>query len=147
DDHQVLSLGRFDLIVSNPPFFIDSMKSPFNQRNKARHSDSLPFETLIKNAIRLLNDHGKFCLILPTREAEVFTTLAARQQLFPEKICDIFPYPDSPFNRKMISFQRQQVSPHHESLYIRNHDRSYSNEYLMLTKDFYLNLEEQQQKQ
>lgn len=140
----IRQLGTFDLIVSNPPFFIHSMKSPFGNRNTARHSESLPFEVLIHHALQILNPAGKLCVILPYHEATIFTKLAVAQNLFPETICNIRPYPTASPNRQMIAFQKKSVTPIYETLCIRNENRSYSDEYKSFTKDFYLNLEEQQ---
>ena len=55
----------FDLIVSNPPFFENSLKAPDNQRSLARHNDSLPFSDLFSCAKILLKDEGRLSVILP----------------------------------------------------------------------------------
>jgi len=52
---------RFDLIVSNPPYFVNSTKTPLQNRTTARHTDSLTHEELIENAIRLLAPNGRIC--------------------------------------------------------------------------------------
>ena len=63
---------KYNLIVTNPPYFEQSLKSSDEQRSFARHADVLPFEELIDGVIKLLDIKGKFCLILPTLEAEKF---------------------------------------------------------------------------
>ena len=72
---------RFDVIVSNPPYFIDSLTSPDAGRTTARHTATLPFEELVSGVKRLLAPDGHFSLILPTVEAERFIS-AARGVLF-----------------------------------------------------------------
>src|SRR5665647_1869930 len=58
----------YDLIVSNPPFFINSTKTPDDNRTMARHTDSLSHEELIENATLLLKPTGRICIILPVNE-------------------------------------------------------------------------------
>lgn len=138
------TLGTFDILVTNPPYFIHSMKSPFENRNIARHSESLPFETLIHNATKILKPDGKLALILPITEAIIFTKLAENHQFYTEIICDVLPYPNASANRKILLFQQKKTTPIHQTICIRNEDRSYSEEYKTLTNDFYLNSDKQQ---
>lgn len=145
EENLVNSLGKFDAIVSNPPFFIHSIKSDFENRNIARHSESLPFEILISNSKKILSVNGKLFIILPVNESNIFIKLAEKQNLFPETICEIYPYPNSIANRNIITFQQMKTLTKHEKLYIRNSDRTYSDEYKLLTKDFYLDLDQSQQ--
>lgn len=69
---QMLKGVKYDHIFSNPPFFVDSLKAPSARRSNTRHTDSLPFGDLIKGIITLLNVKGKFSLILPCDEGELF---------------------------------------------------------------------------
>lgn len=63
---------RFDLIVSNPPFFVDSLTCPDEGRTTARHAVRLPFDQLRDAVVRLLAAEGRFAVILPTDEARAF---------------------------------------------------------------------------
>ena len=67
---------KYNLIVTNPPYFEQSLKSSDEQRSHARHADVLPFEELLDGVLKLLDEKGKFCLILPTLEAIKFRALA-----------------------------------------------------------------------
>ncbi|MBR2909642.1 MAG: methyltransferase, partial [Clostridia bacterium] len=67
---------KFDLIVSNPPYFINSLKAPEKNRNTARHTDELSFEELIESAEKLLSEEGKFSVIIPYSEEENFIGIA-----------------------------------------------------------------------
>lgn len=67
----------FDLIVSNPPFYDQSLENPDPQRSLARHTSALPFAELIEGAFRLLASHGIFCVILPTEVYKSFCTEAS----------------------------------------------------------------------
>ena len=138
----VRPLGFFDLIVSNPPFFSKSLKSPDSKRNATRHNDeTLPFERLIQNAAAVLSDNGLFSLILPVPEAELFMQKAASCHLFPVEIHHIFSKPHKPESRQILVLKKQS-SPQpfvEKSLCIYQADGSYSEEYKALTTEFYLN--------
>ncbi len=144
-DTQFISrLGLFNLIVSNPPFFSNSLKPLEKIRRQTRHSDqTLPFNTLIENVISVLLDNGSFCVILPVSEANTFIQKAQQQQLFLSEIHHIFPKPEKQESRQVLVFKKnlQLLTTIETSLYIRNNDDSYSTNYKMLTKQFHLNFE------
>ena len=132
---------RFDVIVSNPPYFIDSLTSPDAGRTTARHTATLPFEELVSGVKRLLTPDGHFSLILPTVEAERFIS-AARGILFLSRRCDVFPKPSAAVKRVMMEFSLSpQLPPLSEQLTIESdthHD--YTDAYRALTQDFYLKM-------
>ena len=72
---------KFDLIVSNPPYFINSLKAPEKNRNTARHTDELSYEELIESAEKLLSEEGKFSVIIPYSEEENFIGIANKRNL------------------------------------------------------------------
>jgi len=142
DPATVQDLFFFDLIVSNPPFFSNALKSPDSKRNATRHNDeTLPFETLIQNASALLADNGLFSLILPVPEAEIFIQKAASCHLFPTEIHHIFSKPHKPESRQIVVLKKQS-SPQpfvEKSLCVYQSDGSYSEDYKRVTAEFYLN--------
>lgn len=73
---------KFDLIVSNPPYFSNHLKSPDSKRNLAIHNDSLAFEELLDGVRSLLSEQGELWLILPEYEMKVFKAMAEKSQLF-----------------------------------------------------------------
>jgi tRNA1Val (adenine37-N6)-methyltransferase len=142
DPTAIRSLGFFDLIVSNPPFFSNSLKSPDHQRNATRHNDgTLPFELLIQNAISVLSENGYFSLILPVPEAELFVQKAASYNLFPIEIHHIFSKPRKPESRQILVLKKQSSSSSvlEKPICIYQEDGVYSEEYKRITADFYLN--------
>ena len=130
---------KYDLIISNPPFFIDSTKAPNSERNSARHTDNLPFNDLINSVIRLLNPDGIFSLVLPVTESEKLIELAQGNNLFLNRKCIVKPNPTKPSKRVLMEFSFQQKEIIKEELTIETETRhQYTKEYISLTKDFYL---------
>jgi len=82
---------KFDLIVTNPPYFINSYKAPNKSRNTARHTQDLPFLDLIHSVQSLLSKDGVFALILPIEEGKVFLDLAKKESLILNRRCFVHP--------------------------------------------------------
>lgn len=131
---------KFDLIVSNPPFFDQSIKPDSFKKNISKHNDSLPFSDLINAVMNLLSPHGVFYLILPEKENHIFDNLT-ENQLYKFLQLSIKPTPDKPVNRIISGFSLQKCEPFIQNeLCIRNAQNEYTQEYKNLTGDFYLNL-------
>ena len=73
--------GPYDLIISNPPFFVNSLKAPEQRRSNARHTDTLSYRELITNSARLLAPQGKMGIILPASAEEEIVPLATEAGL------------------------------------------------------------------
>lgn len=130
---------KYDLIVSNPPYFTNGHKAPLENRSTARHSDSLPLGDLISGAIGLLNKTGKIALVLPIESLQEITTLADLNKLFIARLCRIKPIPIKPEFRILIELTNTECIIQEETLMIefeKHHD--YTPEYKELTKEFYL---------
>lgn len=131
---------KYDLIISNPPFFVDSTKAPNSERNKARHTDELSFSDLINAVNRLLNHDGFFSLILPIAESEHFIELANDQNLYLNRTCIVKPNPVKPAKRVLMEFSFYKKDLIQDELTIETETRhQYTKEYISLTQDFYLN--------
>lgn len=134
------STKAFDVIISNPPYFVDSLLSPDDKRSTARHTTTLSFSDLFDGVERLLAQDGTFALILPPAEAERFLSVA-RGRLFLTRRCDVWSTPDSGIKRVMMELQKQPPKelPQIEKLIIEDSGpMGYSAEYRQLTRDFYL---------
>ncbi len=132
------ALQKYDLIVSNPPFFNNSLKSPDRKRNLARHTESLPFSELIECCIQMLSPTGKATLILPSAEADIFTDMAEKRGLFTSSRIMIYNKPDREVVRVIFTLQKTKPDDTYVSeLAIRKLDNTYTDEYLNLTRDFY----------
>lgn len=133
------STEPFNMIISNPPYFVDSLLSPDASRTTARHTETLSFTDLVQGVERLLAPDGRFTLILPPAEMAQFLT-AARGRLYIQRRCEVWTTPQSGVRRIMaeLSFT-PNASPKSEKLIIEEHGpQGYSEEYKRLTRDFYL---------
>ena len=130
---------QYDLIVSNPPYFVDSLKAPDPVRNAVRHAVSLPFEELLDGVKTLLAEHGRFAVILPVTEGVLLEKLALERSLHCVRKCLVQTKPGVPPKRVMMEFGRKSV-PLRSDLLIMETERQqeFTEEYRRLTRDFYL---------
>jgi tRNA1Val (adenine37-N6)-methyltransferase len=130
---------QYDLIVSNPPYFIDSSKAPHEARNIARHTDELPYIEMIQSVLLLLNKKGKFCVILPHKEGNMFRELADKRGLKCSKITHVKTKKEKEEKRLMMQFELESKLLIQDEIVIELEKRhSYTEEYKNLTKDYYL---------
>jgi len=133
--------SSYDLIVSNPPFFSMSLKSPDSQRNKARHNDSLSLEELFANTKRLLTSTGRFCLIIPVDQDESATRIAILNHLFLKKKTLVLPTPESKPKRILLEYSQQDGFYSENQLVIETSRHQYSEDFIQLVKEYYLKVE------
>ena len=131
---------RYSLIVSNPPFFVESLKATDAKRNLARHTDSLPFADLLKVARTLLTPDGLLSLVLPTSAAELFIRMAQQSGWRLCRQLMVHSKSGRPPIRCLFTLQRGQNSSElvPEQLMIHAPDGQYSDDYKALLRDFYL---------
>jgi tRNA1Val (adenine37-N6)-methyltransferase len=132
---------EYDLIICNPPFYIEDYKTENKQRDLARFSDAMPFEELIEAADLLLSEIGIFSVIIPYKEEEKFVTLANEFELYPIKITRVKGTPSSETKRSLLAFSRNKQDDFSiDELVIETARHNYTKEYINLTKDFYLKM-------
>lgn len=132
---------RYELIVSNPPFFVNSLKAPAQERTHARHTDSLTHEELISNAQSLLAPQGRLCIILPVNEGEHCMDFAAHKGLHCTKRVDVYPKPGVPPKRLLLEFRSVECRTECSTLTIETDTwQQYTDEFIALARDFYLKL-------
>ncbi len=129
---------KFDLIVSNPPYFGSSLK-PENQKNKiSKHRDeNLSFEELMNGVAQLLSDNGKFYMILSANEQIDFDALT-ENVLYPFVRWEVFPNSHKPAHRIITGYSRQNVGMISQRLTIRDAQGELTDEYREITNLFYL---------
>ena len=130
----------YDLIISNPPFYSDTYKSDNVQRDLARFVDAMPFRELIESVSKLLSPQGQFSVIIPFSEEKNFIVLASKEQLFPNRILRVKGAPHSEIKRSLIEFSFQETSINPRELIIETSRHEYTEDYIALTKDFYLKM-------
>jgi len=140
-EYAARSETRYDLIVSNPPYFADSTKALQEARTKARHADLLPFVALIDGVAQLLDKNGTFCVILPVKEGELFRDIAAERKLFLNKLVRIKTTPEKTEKRLIMQFGFARKTFSESTLVIEKdnlNEQHYTDEYRELTKEYYL---------
>ena len=131
---------KYDLIVSNPPFYSDEFETENDARNKARFTSSLSFEQLLISTSTLLSDTGVFSVIIPFKEAQNFIELASNFHLFPKRICNVKGTPTSETKRSLLEFSFHKNDIEIEELIIEIERHEYTQAYIDLVKDFYLKM-------
>lgn len=132
--------GKYDIVISNPPFYSEDYKTTDKSRDTARFTDALPFDELIESASRLLSDEGIFVVIIPRKEEEKFIKMASEVNLFPNRICRVRGTETSEEKRSLLEFSFEKNSLKLENLTIENSRRNYTEEYTKLVQDFYLKM-------
>lgn len=129
---------KYNLIVSNPPFFNSGTRSVISGRDTARNTASLSHEELIVAVSKLLNNDGKFALILPFNEGTAFIELAKNKGLYCQKLVSIRPKVGKNIERLLMAFSFDKAEIEKSELVIQYEKRNdYTKEYIALTRDFY----------
>jgi tRNA1Val (adenine37-N6)-methyltransferase len=129
---------KFDLIVSNPPFYINALESPSVEKTLAKHAVRDFFATLIENIASHLSKDGLCYLILPIETATHIKELSARSNLNAQKAIDIKSYPDSLPHREILILSFPKALELNEEFTIYEEPKKYSNQYEMALKDFFI---------
>ena len=131
---------RYDLIVSNPPFYTDNFESEDVSRNKARFTSSLSFEELLVGVSKILSENGVFSTIIPFKEETNFIALAKENNLFLNRFCRVQGHETAEIKRTLMEFSFNEIELKEESLVIETARHKYTEAYIDLTKDFYLKM-------
>lgn len=137
---------KFDLIVSNPPFFISSLESPKEKRNKARHNISLSYEDLILSTKNTLSPDGIFSLILPYKESIIFDNIASQHDLETIYRARIFSKPNKECERVVLHLKTKENNSQNplfntiveKEIFLRDLNNNTTPEYNRLVKEFLL---------
>lgn len=137
---QVSSDVKFDVVVSNPPYFNASLKGDNQARNTARHTDSLSFSELLVAFKNLSHQASFFNVILPCPEAQLFIAQAKLQGLHLVRHCLVNTTKAKAPSRSLMCFSYQAHPCEQTSLTIHGEGGQYSDAYIALCKDFYLKM-------
>lgn len=131
---------KFDHIICNPPFYTDDYKTNNRARDLARFNDAMPFEHIIYAVVNLLNYKGLFSIVLPYKEELTFIRLASKVGLFAHRILRVKGNPDSNIKRSLLEFGFDEKVTKFSELIIETQRHQYTDDYINLTKDFYLKM-------
>ena len=131
---------KYDLIISNPPFYNSDYKTASEKRDKARFQDALPFELLLEGSTYLLSEKGKLAVIIPKNQEQSFLELSAHFNLFPEKITYVKGTPNSAVKRCLILLGLQAIEVSKDELTIEHQRHQYTIQYQKLVAPFYLKM-------
>lgn len=130
---------KYDLVVSNPPFFTGGTLSSNGDKTNVRHTVKLPHGDLLNATRELLDKNGRFCVILPLIEGLRFIEIARSYGFYLTRRSDVRPKQDKGIERLLLQFELSNRTFSHDELIIQNSrdERDYSEGYRELTKDFY----------
>jgi len=132
---------KFDFIIANPPFFEDDLLSPNKEKNIAKHSSLLTLEGLIKTIQTNLDPAGSFGILLPYHRAAYFEELAVKNNFYLTEKLFIRQTPKHNFFRNILHFSKNiETKPDSFELTIHNENGNFTEEFIDLMKDYYLNL-------
>lgn len=134
------SSAKFDVIVSNPPYFIDSLGCPDQQRNSARHNDSLTYEDLLAGVAGLLAEDGTFTIVIPADVADRVKMIASAKRMQAVRQLNVITKPGGIPRRTLITFSFANQECIVEELLTEVARHQYSKEYVALTREYYLNM-------
>ncbi|MGY4384049.1 tRNA1Val (adenine37-N6)-methyltransferase [Pedobacter sp. UYP24] len=133
-----ITTNHYNLIVSNPPFFVNDLKNPEGRKSIARHADWKFFESIIAKSEELLSDDGLLWLIVPVKQADFIIERSTSYNLFLQHEISIRSDINKPVIRKIICMGRVQVKLLQEDFYIYEDIGKHTAAYKLLLKDFFL---------
>ena len=131
---------KFDLIVSNPPYFTDALRSPDARRRTARHTEDLDYGLLFRHALDMLAPGGRMAVIIPMEVETLALGSAIACGWFLCRRTNVYTKPGKKCRRLLLEFCTKPTPYVVDDLYIEKAEGGYSEEYMSLTREFYLNM-------
>ena len=129
---------KYDLIISNPPFFINSLKSPKADKQLAKHAGEGFFDRLINTISDHLTANGLLCLILPIDTAQLVISLAEKAELHKQSIISISSFEGAEPHRLILYFGFDKSTIEEKQFVIYKSVGNYSEEYVKLLKPYFI---------
>jgi tRNA1Val (adenine37-N6)-methyltransferase len=134
-------MHQYDLIISNPPFFENDLRSPNLHKNISKHDAGLTLSALIEQVVRLLKEDGRFAVLLPYNRTDEFLELAQRKDLWPHDIITLsHTHQHPPFRTMLLMARKPQKQILESAIVIHDEEGTYSPKAYALLKDYYLYL-------
>jgi tRNA1Val (adenine37-N6)-methyltransferase len=131
---------KYDLIISNPPFYTSTYKELNRGRALARHTENLSFEALLYGTSKLLSDTGTCAFIIPFEEEINFIKIAAQNKLVPNRITRVKGNENTVIKRSLLQFSKTKIDLEINELIIEVSRHEYTKDYKNLVQDFYLKM-------
>ncbi len=135
---QYVSETKFDLIVSNPPFFVNDLKNLEQKKGIARHTNEQFFISLIEKVITLLSSEGCFWFVLPVKQAELLVKSGIEKGLYLVKKIELHSDLTKPAFRWIVCLGTKNIKTKTEQFYIYETEKVYTSAYRTLLKNFFL---------
>lgn len=134
------SSKKFDLLISNPPYFKHSLLSPVSAKNIARHQTSFCIADIVDLWEKLGTLNSNMACVLPFDQANELVEISLNKGVFLYKRLDVRPKPNKSINRSLLFFGVEDIKASYNEIVIYNIDGSYSDEFRALTEDYYIGL-------
>ena len=134
------SKTKYDLIISNPPFFENDLKSKIKSKNLAKHHDALTLMELLQSIKDNLSPNGNFAVLLSFHRASHFKIIAAKENFYLNEELLIKQTPKHSYFRAILFFGTKEVSVINNEIIIKNEEGNYSEPFNFLLKDYYLGI-------
>lgn len=130
----------YEMIVCNPPFYNQEIKSRDEQKRKAWHAGHLDHMTLVELAGQWISESGSFHLILPCSEEDRFSEICEKKGLIKQASCYLLPYADRPPNRVFSTFGKSPSISTSRNLVVYSQHQVYSKDCTTLLKPYFTSL-------
>ncbi len=131
------TMKKYDLIVSNPPYFMNSLKSTDRSKSLARHADDLSAHQFLTKSVELLKSGGQIQVIIPVDLVRIWKNAGLDCGLHINHIIEIKGKPSTEINRVILTFEQESQETIRDLFTVRNDDNSYSEAYIELTSEFH----------
>jgi tRNA1Val (adenine37-N6)-methyltransferase len=130
---------KYDLIISNPPYFVSSLKAIKKERTMARHCDTLTHSELLNYSASLLTSNGLLSVIMPYSEGHIFIAEAIKYGFYCSRKTYIKSTSEQSPKRILVEFSKIPVNPAEDTIIVKGgYSKKYTEKYINLTKDFYI---------
>jgi tRNA1Val (adenine37-N6)-methyltransferase len=140
DAKKFISTKKYDLIICNPPFFENDLLSGKENSNLAKHNAGLTLSALLSSIKNNISSDGQFAVLLPYYRTKYFEKLVEANQFHLNKKLLIRQTPSHDFFRSILLFSKRNSGTNTSELIIKNSEGNYTDEFINLLKDYYLNL-------
>ncbi len=140
DFNDFTARARYDLIVSNPPFFTNGVLPANDARNLARHCYSLSFQELITHGKSLMSPDGRLAVITPVEAELLIRQCVVLNGMGIKRLTHVVPVENAEPKRLLWELVNGDASTVHDTIIVQNENRDYTQQYISLTRDFYLKM-------